>query len=203
MSTDLARRGRNAKTTGDEWEREWIRDFHDATGIKLSRQLRERREGNIGDIEIHDQVPLVMQCRKRKKCSPFQGVSDAKEAAVTLGHNTHYPIAVLQKRLGVGGTNPRAIALYLEDWLEIIKSFDCVDLSERPRLQVVTRTGKTYPNLWAGLEEAQELVNTTTPGSIPVCHGFLKDWKTHSGYAMVSYWGFLKIMNKLYRGRIW
>lgn len=207
MTTDLARRGRNAKRAGDEFERQWIRDFKEATGIQLSRQLKERRDGNIGDIEIHPKVPYGWQVRKRKDCSIFAAVADSLEALLTLGHQSHYPVGVCEKRLyGLPGVpNPRGVALHWEDWLEVIQSFDAAP-EHRPHFQLVVKTAKTYPNMWAGLEEARALAG---PNAIPVCYGKLNDVDNPivpegvSGWAFVDYDGFLRVNALLFRNAIW
>lgn len=93
----LRARGKQAKAIGEAWEREWIADFCEATKIRMRRQLRENRQGNLGDIEIHERVPMVFQCRKRQKVSVWRALEHASEVA---DPRKLYPVAVVQDRKG-------------------------------------------------------------------------------------------------------
>jgi len=198
MVNDARRRGKNAKITGDVWEREWIHDFHEATAIKLSRQLLERREGNLGDIEIHERVPFVFQCRKRQQVSTWKALEDADEIAAPI---QNYPCGVLQVRTGSNGKpNPRAIAMYHDDFVDMVETFKADPDRSAPSVVFVRKYGTKYPRVWDGLAEAQNIVAQSMAGSVAVCQGFRNDQRT---VVLIDYPGFLKIVGELYERRLW
>lgn len=230
----LRARGKQAKWIGEAWEREWIHDFRDATTIKMRRQLRENRQGNLGDIEIHERVPMVFQCRKRKKVSVWRALEDADEVAHPL---KLYPVAVVQDRKGaftrtkdcpecgekttvvektpvrrirrcpnghrhtLWSSNPRGVGMYLDDFDDMMETF-AADEDALPGIIIIDRSGKRYPRVWEGLEEAQRLVATArVPDSVvPVCQGLRTEGRT---IMLIDYAGFLHIVAQLYQRRLW
>lgn len=207
-SETLRRRGKNAKITGERWEREFIRDFRKATGIELQRQLKERRDGNLGDIEVHPQVPLVFQCRKRREVSVFSALEDAREAAKYHGvEETHSPVGVVQKRVGrelPGVPNPRGIAMYQDDWLELLETFLADKTQNPPGWVGVRRKGSTYPRVWDALDEARHMVQThfTTVQMVPVGIGVITG-DEGANIVLVDYDGWLRVVGELFKRRLW
>lgn len=206
MTTDLSRRGKNAKITGDRWEREYRRDFEQATGIKRKRQLTETREANIGDLELHPDVPFVEQCRKRRGVSVWKALQAAEEAADfwTERGRPRWPVGVVQDRTGRNGKpNPRAIIMLEEDWRSMVETFRASD-EPAPGFTAVPKAAKVYPRVWDGLEEAKELAG---PGSCAYCIGHRKgsddEGEPLEDVVLVDYDGFLHVVGELYRRSLW
>ena len=202
---DRSKLGKNAARTGADWEREWIRDFHTATGVKLDRQLKERREGNLGDIEIHADVPCVFQCRKRKDVSLFSALADAQEAAEYHQVHGHYPVAVLQKRTGsTGHANPRAVGMFEEDWLDLLETFLADEANGIPSWVAERRTGSKYPRVWDALEDAKETAKRTFGKlpCVPVGLGIIET-PGEKNVVLVDYDGWLRVVGELFRRKLW
>lgn len=201
--TSASARGRRAKQVGDEFERKFISDFHDETGKKLSRQLKERRDGNLGDIEVHPDVPMVFQCRKRKKLSVWSALDDALEAAVWWGkEQSHYPVGILERRLGSAAPrNDRAVIQREDDWRDLLETFQAD--GGAPNIIMVTKSGAKYPRVWDGLQEATELVERHgSSATTAVCLGIRTDPELEN-VVLVEYHGWLHIVGELFRRRLW
>ena len=203
MSDDVAMvlraRGKQAKAIGEAWEREWIADFREATGISMRRQLRENRQGNLGDIEIHERVPMVFQLRKRQRVSVWRALVHAEEVASPL---KLYAVAVVQDRKGSAhgrSKNPRAIGMYRDDFDDMMETFEA-DPIWAPGLVIIDRKGKKYPRVWDGLEEAQRLVRIAAPVVIPICQGVREEGRP---IVLIDYEGFLRIVGLLYSRKLW
>lgn len=194
------RRGRRAAKVGADFEREFIIDFHEATGIKLKRQLKERREGNLGDIEFDDRVPFGFQCRKRKQGAPLNALLDAEAALVRAGlGDTHYPAGIVERRIGARGkANPRGVIMYHDDWLELLELFLADGQGILPWLGSA-KTGSKFPRLWEALEAAR-IETVLRPGWIPVGIGIVTGGGRN--HDLIDYDGWLRVMGALYTRRI-
>ena len=193
------RRGRQAQKVGADFEREVFRDFHEHTGMKLERNLNERRGGNLGDNVLHPQVPMVLQCRKTQQANVLKALLDAQEAAANLGvHATHYPVAVLEKRTGPGSANPRGVAMWRDDWMELLELFLADGQGAIPWLPAHRKATK-FPRVWDALAEAQERAKAH-PGWVPVGLGIVLGFG--QDYVLVDYAGWMRVVGALYSRRI-
>lgn len=205
-SADLARRGRNAKLTGDRWEREYRRDFEEATGIERKRQLTETREANIGDLELHPDVPFVEQCRKRTDVSIWKALEAAQEASDfwTERGRPRWPVGVVQNRTGGGSRNPRAMVMWRDEWEEVVGAFGADPETPAPGFTAVPKTSSRMPRMWWGLRDALDIAG---PGSCAYCIGHRTgtddDGKPLRDVVLVDYHGWLRVVGELYRRRIW
>lgn len=160
---------------GIRWMNRIARELSEATGLTIKRQLLEVREGNLGDIELHERLPLVLEAKNEEDPSVWSALEQANEVAEGRGL---YPVAVLQRRSGVGPIpHERVVGWWADDWKEFAGA-----LAEKAIMRPVVsvnKTGKTYPRVWDGLEEAAaEIEEPHQPNNaMPICFGLREEGK--------------------------
>jgi len=193
----LRRRGKQAKRTGDAFENEVARDYSEACGFTVKRELREVRDGTLGDLQEHPRVPFIHQIRKRKNASVWAAIEDVRDLA--RGQN-RMPVAVVENRTPGNAKNRKGVLLYLDDLKELLETFEALppygDRSMVPRTQWTKRTGAKYPRVWDGLAELEVLA---APG-VRICVGHVV---TGEDVALIDYKGWFSILKALYSSKLW
>lgn len=196
--TDKSTQGRLNRQRGLRWMNRIARDISVRTGLEIKRQLLEVREGNLGDVEIHERLPFVLEAKNEEDPSVWAALEQANEVAQGRGL---YPIAVIQKRDGRGPIpHTRVVGWYLEDWKELAATLADFGLM---RLCVsVKKTGQTYPRVWTGLEEAsEEAAEPQYPDTaMPVAIGTRENGQD---VALQRYDDFLWMVTTAIRNDIW
>lgn len=165
---DASTQGARNRIAGHRWMNRIARELTSHTGLTIKRQLLEVRDGNLGDIEIHERLPLVLEAKNEVEPSLWEALAQANEVAEGKGL---YPVALIQRRMGRGRANVRVAGWFADDWKEVAAML--ADFHAMRAVVSVTKEGSVYPRVWDGLEEAiKEAQDRHHPDSaMPVCFG--------------------------------
>lgn len=211
MGADASTRGKRARSRGIAWMQQIARDISERTGLDVDRELLEVREGNIGDVEPHPRLPILIEAKTQEDPSLWAALTQAAEAADGRGL---FPVAVIQRRIPqsertirddqgrIAGTrpNPRVAAWYHDHWREVIESLVRWGLM-RPIVQV-TKESRVYPRVWDGLEEAEEEAQEPihADDAMPVSAGHRKEGPD---VLLQGYHDFLWTLETAVREHVW
>jgi len=149
--TDAATRGRRNRAEGNRWMNRIARDLSYHTGLEVKRELLEVREGKLQDVEIHPELPVMIEAKSRGEISIWTTLKEIANRAEELDL---VATAVLKRRNGRGVPSERVVAHYAKGWARLVRPL--VENGQmRPVVEVV-KTARVYPRVWSGLQEAQE-----------------------------------------------
>lgn len=202
--TDPSTRGRRARQAGHRWNNEALNDLSEATGLFLKRQLREVREGNIGDGEVDPRLPILLETKNEKRTSPWRPHAQAREAVGAFRGEAHprglIPVAALRRSRGRGRPALRVAVVDFDDLREMVELHNA-HADTKIAAYTAIREG-ARPRWIDALEEAEGRAQASGASLETLAFGTVRR-PDHPDLAVLRWDSFVELVGRLTTQQIW